>query len=168
MRFRSGWTGAGKVVHSCIVNAPLSTTFEYVDDTTNSVDWLFGVEKFTPVTERLRGRGARAEVGVRTGVINLDLNAEVIRHEFERNIDIHMTGDAEATVRFAFEALSGRRTRVTVELNYALPRGLAGKALDLVVRPAIVPALSYTEEHLRRGVEALVVPQSVDHEEGEQ
>ncbi len=143
----------GQVHHTAVVNAPVAVAWAYVDDYQNATEWIFGAKKFTPKTEQTRGLGATFDLEMHLGPVKLHLDSEVVGYDEHKRIDLRTKKGLEAIAEFHLEPASAHTTRLTVQIDYTVPKGLAGKALDRVLKSFIPPGLRYTEGKLKQHIE---------------
>ena len=140
------------VRQTVITGAPREHVFAYVDDYRNVPDWMFGVTKFTPITEQTSGLGATYEANMKIGPKNLTSTLKVI--EWVENEVVVLSSiagfDVETGWRFSAD---GDQTVVDVNFDYNLPGGLAGRALGAIIEPVVGQAVKQTEQALRAAVE---------------
>ena len=147
--------GVTNVVEQSVeIDAPVSKVFAYVDDFTTTKDWMYGLTKIDPVTERLHGVGAQYDGIMKVGV---PLKARIQCTAWERDNLIELTSikGIQTTQRWSFTDLGGERTRVDAWVSYTLPGGPAGKAIAAAVKPVVGIAVKHTSEALVKNVESL-------------
>jgi uncharacterized membrane protein len=142
------------VEQSTEINAPVSTVFAYVDDFSNTPDWMYGLSRIEPVTEQRRGVGATYEGSMKVG-ISLDSTIRCIDYEVDRLIEIESIKGIKNRQRWTFTALADDRTRVDAWISFELPGGFAGTAAERIVKPLIGVAVAHTTRALVSNVEAL-------------
>ncbi|GAC67307.1 SRPBCC family protein [Gordonia soli] len=144
----------GIVRHRSTVETPRDRAFAYVNDHRHVPDWMFGVDRFDPVTDVTYGLGATFDIEMRIGPKALSSTVEVT--EFVENEIVRLEpvkGFAAGTV-WRFADVDGG-TDVDVEFTYDLPGGIAGRALGAVIEPAVGHAVRQTDSALRSRLEAL-------------
>ncbi|MEV0031166.1 SRPBCC family protein [Nocardia sp. NPDC050793] len=142
----------GRVEHSGIGEAPVDFAFDYVADYRTVPKWMFGVRHFTPVGAQTSGVGAVFDTAVHLGPTTLKLRAEIIEWEDGAKLSLHAIKGIEGTVRWSFEAVGERSTKIGVVVDYRVPGGLAGRALDKIIQAFVGPAIRHTENSLREQV----------------
>ncbi|EGD56970.1 SRPBCC family protein [Gordonia neofelifaecis] len=133
--------------------APRDRVFAYVDDYRHVPSWMFGVTKFTPVTEQTSGLGATYEASMKIGPKNLKSTLRVT--EWVENETVVLTSIAGFDVQTGWRFADGDdgRTVVDAYFDYRLPGGLAGRALGAIIEPVVGQAVKQTESALRAAVE---------------
>ncbi|GAA4809806.1 SRPBCC family protein [Nocardioides caeni] len=136
------------------INKPIEVVFAYVDDFTKTKDWMYGLSKIDPVGEQLRGVGAEYDGVMKVGV-PLKSRIKCTAWEQDRLIEITSVKGIQNTQRWTFTDLGEGRTRVDAWIEYVLPGGPAGRAIEKAVKPVIGIAIRHTSETLVKNVEAL-------------
>lgn len=143
------------VEHGVEIDAPVAVVFAYVDDHTQTKDWMYGLHKIEPVTEQTHGVGATYDGVMKVGV-HLTSRIRCTGWEQDRLIEISSVSGIRNTQRWVFTDLGGGRTRVDARISYTLPGGPAGRAIAAAVKPVIGHAIKHTSEALVSNVEARV------------
>ncbi|MEV0298705.1 SRPBCC family protein [Nocardia sp. NPDC050710] len=143
----------GHVTHSAIGNAPIEFAFTYVADHETVPRWMFGVKHFTPVGEQTSGVGAVFDTALHLGPTTLHLRAEVTEWVEDSVVTLHAIKGIEGTVRWTFAPIDATTTEITAIIDYTVPGGLAGRALDRILQAFIGPAIRHTEKNLRQQIE---------------
>jgi uncharacterized membrane protein len=134
------------------VDAPLDVTFAYVADYRTIPEWMFGVRKFEPVTDKDYGRGSVFDVSLSLGV-PINTRIETVEFEEGRVIGMDSVKGFKARSRWYFEADGPGRTKVTANVSYELPFGPAGRAMGKVMQPFVRQAVSHVSQHLKSNLE---------------
>jgi uncharacterized membrane protein len=142
------------VEHSVEIAAPVAVAFAYVDDFSTTKDWMYGLHRIEPVGEQLRGVGATYDGVMKLGV-SLTSRIRCTGWVQDELIEITSIKGIKNTQRWTFTDLGGDRTRVDASIDYTLPGGPAGRAIEAAVKPFISIAIAHTSETLVRNVEAL-------------
>jgi uncharacterized membrane protein len=142
------------VEKSVEVEAPVSAVFAYVDDFSKTREWMYGLAQIEPVGEQLHGVGAQYDGVMKVGV-SLKARIECTAWEKDRLIELTSVKGIRNTQRWTFTDLGGDRTRVDAWIEYTLPGGPAGKAIEKAVQPVVGIAIKHTSETLVRNVESL-------------
>jgi uncharacterized membrane protein len=137
------------------VNAPLDVTFAYVADYRTIPEWMFGVKKFEPVTEKDYGLGSVFDVSLLLGV-PINTRIETVEFEEGRVIGMDSVKGFRAKSRWYFEADGPERTKVTAVVSYELPFGPAGRAMGKVMQPFVRQAVNHISHHLKANLESRV------------
>ncbi|MEU5841594.1 SRPBCC family protein [Rhodococcus sp. NPDC047139] len=143
------------VRHTAVAEVPIHRAFAYVDDYRNVPDWMFGVDRFQPVSDRLAGLGAVYDATMRIGPKDLDSRVEIVEWERDRTIVLESVAGFRAASSWAFTDL-GHATRLDVDFGYHLPGGIAGRTLGMLIEPVVGTAIRQTEHALRTRLGQLV------------
>lgn len=141
--------------HSSTANAPAKLFFDYVDDYRNVPEWMFGLSKFAPTGDKDHGLGATFDGSMKLGPKTLHSTVECTGWEEGKLISLKSIKGFVNSSTWHFKPLSEDTSELSVDFNYELPGGLAGKALGRVIEPFISIAIKHTETTLREKVEAL-------------
>lgn len=136
------------------IDAPISQVFAYVDDFSTTKDWMYGLSKIDPVTDQLRGVGAEYDGVMKVGVA-LKSRIHCTAWELDRLIEMTSVKGIKNTQRWTFTDLGEGRTRVDAWIEYTLPGGPAGKAIEKAVQPVVEIAIRHTKASLAKNVESL-------------
>ncbi|WP_431963058.1 SRPBCC family protein [Nocardia sp. bgisy134] len=142
----------GHLEHSATGRAPVDFAFAYVADYRNVPKWLFGIRHYTPVGEQTSGAGAVFDTTVQLGPTTLNLRVEIVEWEDGAKISLHAIKGIEGTVRWGFESVGEDSTKIDVVVDYRVPGGLAGRALDKIIQAFVGPAIRHTEKSLREQI----------------
>jgi len=135
-------------------DAPLEKVFAYVTDYRNVHEWLYGISKFVPITELDRGLGATFEGTINLGA-SLHSTVETTAFEEGKFFELDSIKGFKVTTRWSFEAIDAKKTRISADVTYSLPGGIAGKALGKVIEPFVKIAIRHSSEHLAKNAAAL-------------
>jgi len=140
--------------HEGKAEAPVNVLFDYVDDASNTVDWLFGLTKFDPNTEQLSGLGATYDGTFSVKPIKLHSSVRVTEWEKDKIITIESYKGFELKTKWHFSSTGPQTSLVVVDFYYELPGGLAGKAMGKVMEPIVALSIRHSDESLRKHVKA--------------
>lgn len=141
-----------KVSTESVVDAPREQVFAYVDDYRNTPNLMLGMSRFEPVTEQSQGLGSTFDAVMKFGPKAIETQLKCTEWvEGEKIVMSSVKGfDVQTTWSFA-DAGEGK-TAVTIEFDYKLPGGLAGKAIGAVLGPGIGQAVKHTDEALKKAI----------------
>ncbi|MFI6868859.1 SRPBCC family protein [Nocardia sp. NPDC050406] len=132
---------------------PTEFAFAYMSDFDNLKEWLYGFQRARLVGDiPHRQVGAMYEGSVKIGAT---LKATIRVTEFVENALLcteSVSGFSNQT-RWEFESLGPERGALTVDVDYQLPGGLAGRALGAAIEPFVSIAIRHTEHKLRQVLE---------------
>ncbi|MHB8341596.1 MAG: SRPBCC family protein, partial [Mycobacteriales bacterium] len=116
----------GRIHVEEVVAAKVEVVFDYVDDHRNTVDYVAGLAKWQPVGTLTHGLGAVFEAAMSVGPTTWGSTLEITQWEPNRLIGwVPRKGfQQKGTWTFAPE---GDATRVTFDVEYTLPGGIAGR-----------------------------------------
>lgn len=140
------------VEQSVEIRRPVAEVFAYVDDFTRTKEWMYGLAKIEPVTDRKHGVGAAYDGVMKLGV-SLTSRIECTGYEVDRLLELTSVQGIRNTQRWTFTDLGGGRTRVDAWISYSLPGGPAGKAIAAAVKPFVGVAVKHSSESLIRNLE---------------
>lgn len=95
------------------------------------------------------GTGATFDTAVHLGPTTLRLRVEVTDWLDNSTVTLRAVKGIEGTIRWDFAAVDESTTRITATVDYRVPGGLAGRALDRIIQAFVGPAIRHTEKHLR-------------------
>ena len=134
--------------------APIEKVFAYVADYRNVQEWLYGIQKFVPTTEKDYGHRRRLRRQHPPGRdAALDDRGDRLRGRADDRDGLHQ-GLQEHIEVDASRRPSPSTTRIIADVCYSLPGGIAGKALGKVIEPFVKIAVRHSSEHLARNVSA--------------
>jgi hypothetical protein len=128
--------------------------FAYLDDYRNATAWMFGLEKFTPVGEKVHGLGAVFDGTFHVRPIKLHSTIEVTGWEQDELIAFKSIKGFPNRSTWRFTADGDSRTDVDIVFSYELPGGLAGKALGRAMEPVVALSVRHSDVALRKHIEA--------------
>jgi uncharacterized membrane protein len=121
--------GARSFVACTRIARPPEMVFEWVADHRNAPRVLEGVTRWRPLTDQVRGQGARFEVEMRALGLPLANVLEIDRWAPPRSIGWRsLEGPIEQAGCWRFAPVSGG-TEVTLTIDYRPPGGVLGAAL---------------------------------------
>ncbi|HET6154432.1 MAG TPA: SRPBCC family protein [Marmoricola sp.] len=144
---------ASEVENSVEIAVGIGEVFAYVDDFTNTRDWMYGLEKIDHAGGELHGVGAEYDGVMKVGIA-LSSRIRCTAYEENRLIELTSVSGIRNTQRWTFTALGEDRTKVDAWISYSLPGGPAGATMAAAVKPFVGIAVRHTSESLVREVEA--------------
>lgn len=140
--------------HDGVAEAPLSTAFAYIDDFRTAPVWMFGLARFEPVGDRDHGLGATFDATFQVKPVKLGSTVEITEWEQDALIAFTSIKGFKNWSTWRFSADGPTRTRITVVFSYALPGGLAGRALGKAMEPVVALSVKHSDAALRKNIEA--------------
>ncbi|WP_206071356.1 SRPBCC family protein [Antrihabitans stalactiti] len=155
----------GRIAHVTKCEASVGNSFAYVADHRNVPSWMWGVTQFDPIGELDQGVGATFDVAVNLGPKTIYLRSLITDWVEDEQISMKSIQGVEGTMTWRFDAIDDETTAISVDVDYVLPPGIAGKMLKAIIDPAVAVAIRHVEKHLVAeitGVEPELVPRSGD------
>jgi len=140
--------------HEGQAEAPVNVLFDYVDDASNTVDWLFGLTKFDPTTDQLSGLGATYDGTFSVKPIKLHSSVRVTEWEKDKVIAIESYKGFDIKTMWHFSSTGPETSQVVVDFYYELPGGLAGRAMGKAMEPIVALSIRHSDHSLRENVKA--------------
>jgi uncharacterized membrane protein len=139
--------------HVANCQAPVDVAFAYVDDYRNATKWMFGLAKFEPTTDVVRGVGAVFDGTFQVKPISLHSTIAGIGWEENALIAFRSIKGFKNESTWRFSAIGDAQTEVTVDFSYDLPGGFAGKALGRALEPVVAMSVRHSDAALRKQIE---------------
>ncbi len=143
----------GRIRISAVAEAPVEVGFAYVDDYRTVPRWMFGVTEFTPLGERENGLGAEYAAAMVLGPKTLRSKVRVTEWKRDELITLESFEGIRNASTWRFTKVDDEHAELSVEFDYDLGGGIAGKALAKIVEPLMQTAVAQTEKDLRGQVE---------------
>ena len=141
--------------HEGSCEAPLDIAFGYLDDYRTATSWMFGLVKFEPTTDKIRGVGAVFDGVFQVKPVKLGSTVEVTEWERDALIAFTSTKGFKNWSTWRFSADGPTRTKINVVFSYELPGGLPGRVLGKALEPVVAISVRHSDEALRKHIEAL-------------
>ncbi|MUM19750.1 SRPBCC family protein [Mycobacterium sp. CBMA271] len=136
------------VHHNGVVDAPLAYVFDYVADYQNLAEWMFGIQKVKLVSGDANEAGSRYDVAIKIGA-TIKSTLEVT----EKNVNSLFATESRAGFSnqssWRFREISEGSTEITIDVEYQLPGGLAGRVMGKAIEPFVSVAVSHSDDKLR-------------------
>lgn len=136
-----------------VVDAPVEAAFAYTADYRNVPDWLYGIQKFTPVGDKDYGLGSVFDGAMSLGV-TLKSQVEIDQFEEDKLIGMNSIKGFRNWSRWSFEAIDATTSRISVDFFYELPGGIVGKGMGKTIEPFVKIAVKHTSAELKKHIEA--------------
>lgn len=137
------------VRHDGVAHVELDTAFAYVADHRTVPEWMYGVTRFEPVGEQVRGVGAVFDACMRIGPAAFTSRLEIVEWEDNHRIVLSSISGFRTRSAWQFDDLGDGDMRLAVDFGYQLPGGLAGRAAGLLIEPLVGTIVRRTENALR-------------------
>lgn len=144
----------GRIHVEEVVAARPDVVFDYVDDHRNAVDYVAGLTKWAPVGSLSHGLGAVFEAAMSVGPTTWGSTLEITQWEQNRLIGWVPRKGFQQTGTWTF-APEGTGTRVSFDVEYTLPGGIAGRIAGAAAEPVVRANLAKTVRTLKERVEGL-------------
>ncbi|MFW0790387.1 SRPBCC family protein [Gordonia sp. CPCC 205333] len=137
-----------------VASAPRELAFAHVNNYKSVPTWMFGVTKFTPLTDQTEGLDSTFDAVMKIGPKSLHSTLKTTEWVENELIKLESVDGISAATTWRFADAEGGGTAVDVEFTYNLPGGLAGRALAAIVEPVVGQAIRSTETTLTKQVES--------------
>jgi uncharacterized membrane protein len=134
--------------------APLDVAFAYLDDYRNATKWMFGLEKFEPVGDKVHGLGAEFTGTFAVKPVRLHSTIRVTEWAQDKIIAFESIKGFKNWSTWEFVADGPTRTTIRVKFSYELPGGLAGRALGKALEPIVAISVRHSDHALREQIES--------------
>ena len=142
-----------RVTFTTTVDAPIETTFQYVDDYTNATKYMKDLVVWKPTGKVVHGIGAEFAVGMKAGPKVLESTIHFTEWKENHAMAWESVSGLQQTGRWAFRK-RGEKTEATFTMEYELGGGIAGKVLAKAVEPVIQMNIESSVKELKKQVEA--------------
>ena len=142
--FEQLFTGMISVSEDILLDAPVESVYEYMDDPHNHAEVTPSITDVRNV-EQLENGGKRLEHTYGMAGIGVDGELEEVEHIEDELMRFEMRGELEGEIELFFEEENGG-TRLTYTAEYEIP----GKVLERLVEPFV---RRYNERELRTTLE---------------
>ena len=143
----------GHVHHVATLAAPVEFAYAYLSNHRNAPDWMWGLTRLTAQSEQTRGVGAVFDTDIRLG--SAPLLIEAVEWVDNQVVSFKAIRGLDGTATWHFEPAGPDRCRITTDVRYRVGRGLAGRALDALIKAFTATAVRHTDKQVRVNVEAL-------------
>lgn len=133
-------------------DAPLDVTFEYLDDYRNVTDYWHGMTSYQPVGALDHGLDSVFEAVSKTGPTTLKSTIKTVRWERNSHVAYESVSGMRTSTSFEFAAVSESRCTVEFRIEFHLPGGIAGRALEKTLEPVVSTAARNTAENISKKV----------------
>lgn len=141
-----------KVSHESVVDAPREKVFAYVNDYRNTPELMTGMSKFEPTTEQTEGLGSIFDATMKFGPKAIETQLKCTEWVDGEKIVMTSISGFSVQTSWSFADAGADQTKVTIEFDYSLPGGLAGKALGAVLGPGVGQAVKHTDVVLKKAI----------------
>lgn len=142
------------ISHSEICAAPLEVTFAYLDDYRNVLDYWHGMTSYQPVGEPHQGIGSVFEAVSKVGPSTVKSTVKTVHWEKDTRVSYKSIAGMDTATTFTFAAVDATHSRVEFSIEFHLPGGIAGRAMEKTLEPFVQTAAKKTAENIARVVSA--------------
>ncbi|MER6393834.1 SRPBCC family protein [Streptomyces sp. NPDC059382] len=133
-------------------NAPLDVTFAYLDDYRNVTEYWHGMTSYKPVGALDHGPGSIYEAISRMGPSTLKSTIETVEWEKDVRIAYTSVSGMDSNTTFDFAAVDATHSTVEFRIEFRLPGGIAGRAIEKTLEPFVATAARNTAANISKRV----------------
>lgn len=133
-------------------NAPLDVTFEYLDNYRNVTEYWHGMASYRPVGALDHGPGSIYEAVSKIGPSTLKSTIETVEWEHNVRIAYKSVAGMDSSTTFDFAAVDASHSTVEFRIEFRLPGGIAGKAIEKSLEPFVATAARNTAANISQRV----------------
>lgn len=133
-------------------DAPLSVTFDYLDDPTKVTDYWHGMVSYRAIGEPDRGPGSVFEAESKIGPSTVKTTLKTVEWEKDVRVAYKSVSGMDTSTTFEFTAIDETHTAVALRVVFHIAVGLAGKALEKTLEPFVSASAKATSENIAREV----------------
>jgi uncharacterized membrane protein len=119
-----------EITKSIEIDLPVDVIFDYVTNPHNTVKYSPQFTKFEPLTEQIRGLGARVQASGNFMGITIKTTLEITEFEQNRRFVSTSTEGVKSTSIWEFKPLEDKKTEVIFTSDYTVPGKKLGWLLD--------------------------------------
>ncbi|MGW4059303.1 SRPBCC family protein [Amycolatopsis sp. NPDC004747] len=134
--------------------APVDVAFAYLADYRNVLGYWHGMTSFEPVGSLDRGLGSVFASAMKIGPSTLKSTIKTVEWEENARLAYRSVSGMDSATTFDLTPIDEHRSRVAFRVEFQLPGGIAGKAMERTLLPLIGAAARKTAENLVRGIAA--------------
>lgn len=136
-----------------IIDVPIDFAFDYGADLRNAAEWVFGVSRVDLASDTPVGLGAVYTGNLTLGPITTRSTVEVTEWVPNSHVSVTSMSALPSRSTWRFRSLDEHKTELTVEIDYTLPGGVAGKVLGRTIEPFVQLAVQRSDTALRKTIE---------------
>ena len=141
-----------RVQATTLIQAPVDQVFAYVNDYRNSTKFTSDLLRWDPVTDKTDGLGARFEAAMKMGPTTQQATLEITGWKRNALIAWDPIAGFDSGGRYTFKR-EGTSTRVTFEVYFNPPGGVAGRMLGKIIEPIARQDAQKSVDNLKRNIE---------------
>ncbi|WNV85248.1 SRPBCC family protein [Umezawaea sp. Da 62-37] len=143
-------------------DAPLEVAFEYLDDYRNVVEYWHGMTSYTPVGDLDHGLGSVYAAVSKIGPSTVKSTLKTIQWEKNALVAYKSTSGMDTSTTFTFSAVDASHSTVELRVEFHLPGGIAGKALEKTLEPFVNASAKKTAQNISTRIAAYYATRSTD------
>lgn len=132
-------------------DAPADVTFGYVADHRNVCEYWHGMTSYEPVGDRDSGIGAVFDAVSKLGPSSMRSRIEIVEFEPGSRLVFRSVSGTRTTTEYDFVPVGDGRCRLDFRIEFDLPGGIAGKAIERSIAPFVSTAAKKTAEGIADG-----------------
>ncbi|WP_316525460.1 SRPBCC family protein [Kitasatospora brasiliensis] len=125
-------------------DVPLEVAFEYLDDYRNVTDYWYGMQSYQPVGELDHGLDSVFEATSKLGPSTVKSTVKTVRWERNALVEYKSVSGLDTATSFVFSAVDESRSTVEFRIEFHLPGGIAGRAMEKTLAPFVHTAVEST------------------------
>ena len=137
------------------IAAPVEAVFAYVDDHKNTTKYMQGLTRWKPTTDKVHGKDAEFEVVMKAGPMDLGSVVHITDWKENATIAWKSISGFKQTGKWAFKKKGESACEATLDMEYDLGGGIAGRMVGKVAEPAVRHNLTKSVEALKETTEKL-------------
>lgn len=147
-------------VETC--DAPVEVAFEYLDNYRNVLDYWHGMVSYTPVGALDHGLGSAYEAVSKIGPSTLKSTLKTVQWEKDVRVAYQSISGMKTSTTFDFSSIDASRSRVELRIEFHLPGGIAGKAMEKTLEPFVNAAAKKTAQNMSKRIAEYYAAQSTE------
>lgn len=132
-------------------DAPADVTFDYVADHRNVTEYWHGMTSYVPVGAQDTGMGAVFDAVSKLGPSSLRSQIQIVEYEPASRLVFRSVSGTRSTTEYDFAPIGAGRCRIDFMIEFDLPDGIAGRAIEKSLAPFVSAAAKKTAEGIARG-----------------
>ncbi|WP_067701485.1 SRPBCC family protein [Nocardia jejuensis] len=136
-----------------VVAVPVEFAFAYAADFGRAAEWIFGISALEVRGDIPIGLGAVYRGSMKLGPKTLHSTIEVVDWQQDSRVGTDTVEGFVNRSKWLFEPVGDTKTAITVDIDYELPGGLAGRALGIAIEPFVAIAVRHSDRTLKEILE---------------
>lgn len=139
-------------VEAC--EAPVEVAFDYLANYRNVTRYWHGMTSYRPAGELDHGLGAIYESVMKLGPATLKSTVKNVRWEKNSVLAYESVSGMKSATTFVLSAAGESRCTLAFRVEFELPGGLAGRAMERTLEPVVGVAAKKTAQNMTREIAA--------------